>query len=132
VSFWNAFFLLLIYIPLVMVWWFAVLDIFRRDDLHGLGKAIWLVVVIFLPFIGTLIYLVMRRPGGTPEERAELDAASRDFVARYSPTTRAEQIKVLADLHDRGKLTDSEFASEKARLLEGSDGTPADAPAAVA
>jgi hypothetical protein len=131
VSFWNAFFLLLIYIPLIMVWRFAVLDIFRRDDLHGLGKAIWLVVVIFLPFIGTLIYLVMRRPGGTPEERAEIDAASRDFVERYSPTTAAEQIKVLADLHDRGKLTDSEFASEKARLLKSSEGTPAAAPAAT-
>jgi hypothetical protein len=130
VSFWNAFFLLLIYIPLIMIWGFAVLDIFRRDDLHGLGKAIWLAVVIFLPFIGTLIYLVMRRPGGTPEERAALDAAGRDFVERYSPTSTAEQLKVLADLHDRGKLTDSEFASEKARLLESSDGTPAAASAA--
>jgi hypothetical protein len=131
VSFWHAFFLLLIYIPLIMVWWFAVLDIFRRDDLHGLGKAIWLVVVIFLPFIGTLIYLVMRRPGATPEERAALDEANRDFVKYYSATSTAEQIKVLADLHDRGKLTDSEFASEKARLLKSSEGTPASAPPAA-
>ena len=116
-SFWNAFFLLLIYIPLLMVWGFAVLDIFRRDDIHGFAKAIWLVVVIFLPFIGTFIYLLMRPAGATKEERVAIEDASRNFVEKYSPTSAAEEIKTLADLHDRGKLTDAEFASEKARLL---------------
>ena len=116
-SFWNAFFLLLIYIPLLMVWGFAVLDIFRRDDIHGFAKAIWLVVVIFLPFIGTFIYLLMRPAGATKEERVAIEDASRNFVQKYSPTSAAEEIKTLADLHDRGKLTDAEFASEKARLL---------------
>ena len=79
-SFWNAFFLLLIYIPLIMIWGFAIFDIFRRDDISGVSKAIWVAVVIFLPFFGTLIYLLMRRPGATPEERVALDDASRDFV----------------------------------------------------
>ena len=116
-SFWNAFFLLLIYIPLLMVWGFAVLDIFRRDDIHGVAKAVWLVVVIVLPFIGTLIYLLMRPAGATQEERVAIEDASRNFVQKYSPTSAAEEIKTLADLHDRGKLTDAEFASEKARLL---------------
>ena len=118
-SFWNAFFLLLIYIPLIMVWGFAVLDIFRRDDIHGGSKALWLVVVIFLPFIGTLIYLIMRQPGSTPEERQALADAQRDYVAHAAPGSVVEQIKVLADLHDRGKLSDSEFETEKARLLQG-------------
>jgi hypothetical protein len=118
-SFWNTFFLLLIYIPLIMVWGFAVLDIFRRDDIHGGAKAVWLVVVIFLPFIGTVIYLIMRQPGSTPEERKALADAQRDYVAQASPGSPVEQIKVLADLHDRGKLSDSEFESEKARLLQG-------------
>ena len=81
-DFWNSFFLLLIYIPLIMVWGFAVLDIFRRDDIHGGSKALWLVVVIFLPFIGTLIYLIMRQPGSTPEERQALADAQRDYVAQ--------------------------------------------------
>jgi hypothetical protein len=116
-SFWNAFFLLLIYIPLLMVWGFAVLDIFRRDDIHGFAKAIWLVVVIFLPFIGTFIYLLMRPAGATKEERVAIEDASRNFVQKYSPTSAAEEIKTLADLHDRGKLTDAEFSIEKERLL---------------
>jgi Short C-terminal domain len=46
-----------------------------------------------------------------------------DFVAKYAPTNGLSELSVLADLHDRGKLTDEEFAAEKARLL--GTGTPA-------
>ena len=117
-SFWNAFFLLLIYIPLIMLWVFAVMDIFRRDDMGGFSKAIWVAVVIFLPYFGTLIDLISRRPGGTPEERHAIDQANREFVQSYTPTTSATELSTLADLHDRGKLSDEEFAAEKARLLK--------------
>jgi hypothetical protein len=127
VSFWDAFFLLLIYIPLILIWGFAVFDVFRRDDLSGGLKALWLVCIVLIPFFGTLIYLLFRRPGATPEEREAIDEASRDFVARYSPTSTAEQLSVLADLHDRGKLSDEEFATEKSRLLAGGGSVPATA-----
>ena len=127
-SFWDAFFLFLIYVPLILVWGFAIFDIFRRDDLGGGSKALWLVVVILVPFFGTLIYLLFRRPGATPEEREAIDSASRDFVARYSPSSSADQLQVLADLHDRGKLTDTEFATEKARVLGTASAPPAAAP----
>ena len=90
-SFWDVFFLLLIYIPLIIVWGFAVLDIFNRDDIHGATKALWVAVVIFLPFFGTLIYLLLRRPGGTPEEREALDAANRDFVEHHRAAHRARR-----------------------------------------
>lgn len=116
-TFWDAFWLLLIFIPLVLVWAFAVVDIFRRDDLSGWLKALWLIVVILAPFLGTLIYLIFRRPGATPAERQVMDAASRDFVARYAPDTRSQQLQVVADLHDRGKLSDAEYEAEKVRIL---------------
>jgi hypothetical protein len=45
-----------------------------------------------------------------------IDQASREFVERDAPDDQASQLKVLADLHDRGKLTDDEFSAEKARL----------------
>ncbi len=51
-----------------------------------------------------------------------IDEANREFVASYAPTNGTSELSVLADLHDRGKLTDEEFASEKARLL--GSGTP--------
>ena len=116
-SFWETFFLLLIFLPLAMVWGFALVDVFRRDDIGGFSKALWLVCIILVPLFGTLIYLIGRPAGATKEERVMLDEASRQFVAQYSPDDSASQLKVLADLHDRGKLTDAEFAAEKARLL---------------
>jgi hypothetical protein len=119
VSFWDFFFLLLIFVPLLLVWGAAIVDIFRRDDLGGASKALWVVAVLVLPFLGTLVYLVLRRPGAASGERQALDAASRDFVTRYSPDSTAQQLSLLADLQDRGKLTDEEFAAEKARLLGG-------------
>jgi hypothetical protein len=124
-TFWETFFLFLIFLPLAMVWAFALVDIFRRDDIRGWLKALWVATVILVPFLGTLMYLILRRPGATPEEREMLDDASREFVAKYSPSDGTTQLQTLADLHDRGKLTDDEFAAEKARLL----GTGSSAPA---
>jgi hypothetical protein len=121
VDFWDVFWLLLIYIPLVMVWAFALVDIFRRDDVGGGSKAFWLVAVLVLPLVGTLLYLLFRPAGATKEERVLIDRANRDFVAAYTPDNHAEQLRVLADLHDRGKLSDDEYAAEKARLTGSAD-----------
>ena len=52
-SFWETFFLILIFLPLALVWGFALLDIFRRDDIGGGSKALWVAAVILLPFLGT-------------------------------------------------------------------------------
>jgi hypothetical protein len=127
-DFWDFFLLMLIYIPLLMVWAAALIDIFRRDDIGGVSKALWTVTIFVLPFIGTLIYLIARPAGATKEERVVIDEASRAFVRHYAPSNRAEQLKVLADLHQRGALDDAEYAGEKARVLAGEagvDGRPA-------
>ena len=121
-DFWEFFFLLLIYIPLIMIWAFALVDIFRRDDMRGVSTAPWVVVVFFIPFFGTLIYLIARPVGATAAEREMIDAASRDFVQRYQTSDDATQLSALADLHDRGKLTDEEFAAEKARIVGANTG----------
>jgi len=62
VGFWDVFIMLLIWIPLVLIWATALIDIFRRDDIGAVSKAIWFAVVILLPFVGTLFYLIFRRP----------------------------------------------------------------------
>jgi Phospholipase_D-nuclease N-terminal len=128
-SFWETFFLILIFLPLALVWAGALLDIFRRDDMGGGSKALWVTTVILVPFVGTLVYLIARPAGATPEERAMIDEASREPVTRYAPTDRAAQLEVLSELHDRGKLTDGEFAAEKARVLGGEQKAP-EAPGA--
>jgi hypothetical protein len=122
-TFWETFFLFVIFLPLLMIWAFALVDIFRRDDMNGWAKALWVLAIFLVPFIGTLIYLIVRPAGATSEERAALDQADREVVSRSSPDDRASQLKTLSDLHDRGKLTDEEFAAEKARLLGSSGGS---------
>lgn len=127
-TFWETFFLFLIFLPLLMIWAFALVDIFRRDDLGGVSKALWVLVIFLLPFLGTLIYLIVRPAGATKEERAAFDEAGREFVAKYAPEDRATQLKTLSDLHDRGKLTDEEFASEKARITGTGGTSPSESP----
>jgi hypothetical protein len=117
VDFWDVFWLLFIFSPLAFMWGFVIVDIFRRDDIGGVMKAVWLLAVFVLPFLGSLIYLLFRPAGATAAERVMIDDANRQFVQRYSTPTTADQIGTLADLHDRGKLTDAEFAAEKSRLL---------------
>jgi hypothetical protein len=65
-TFWDVFFLLLIWVPLIMLWGFALYDIFRRHDMAGLSKALWVAVIFLLPYIGVLIYLGMRPEGPGP------------------------------------------------------------------
>ncbi|MUN64086.1 SHOCT domain-containing protein [Kocuria sediminis] len=126
-DFWDVFVLMLIWVPLFLVWGMALHDIFRRDDIRGAMKAVWTLVVIFLPFLGTLIYLVVRPAGATEQERQAIDTASRQFVARYAPTDNAQQLALLTDLRDRGALTAQEFEAEKARVL--GQAAPGRAPA---
>ena len=59
---WASFIIMFVFVPLVMLWAFALVDLFQRRDLRWL-KVVWLVFIIFLPIIGPLIYLLVR-----PEE----------------------------------------------------------------
>ena len=56
---WASFIILFVFVPLVMLWVFALVDLFGRRDLRWL-KVVWLVFIIFLPIIGPLIYLLVR------------------------------------------------------------------------
>ena len=68
-TFWGAFLLLLIWVPLVLLWFATIFDVFRRDDLSGWGKVAWVLAIILIPWFGALVYLIVRPWGVTPEER---------------------------------------------------------------
>lgn len=118
-TFWQLFVLLLIYVPLLLIWGTALFDVFRRDDLSGAATALWMVVIVLLPVVGTLVYLV-RRPSAAP--------VPGRAVRGETSQTRVQLLTDLASLHDRGKLTDSEFAVEKQRLIRSVGTVPAQAP----
>ncbi|HEY4609593.1 MAG TPA: SHOCT domain-containing protein [Ilumatobacteraceae bacterium] len=118
-DFWDFFWLLLIYVPLTLLWAFALVDIFRRNDLSSAAKTMWIVVVVFIPLFGSLIYMLFR-PSTMADDRMIKDETDSVPSFRYpAPGDNATQLKMLSDLHDAGKLTDTEFDNEKARILSG-------------
>lgn len=59
-TFWDMMLLFFIWIPAIMLWAFCFVDVFRRPDLSGLQKAIWVLLILLLPWLGALIYLIVR------------------------------------------------------------------------
>jgi hypothetical protein len=59
-TFWDVMLFAFIWIPLVMVWFFCIFDVFARRDLSGWGKALWALAIVVFPWIGALIYLIFR------------------------------------------------------------------------
>ena len=120
--FWTMleFFLWVIWIWL-LIWVF--IDIFRSRDLSGWAKALWFLFVLLIPLIGVLVYLIAR--GGSMHERAAQEAKQEDEETRRyiqqaaasSPASTADQLAKLADLRDRGVISEQEFQREKAKVL---------------
>jgi hypothetical protein len=99
-------------------------DIFRSKDLSGGAKALWTIFIIVLPFLGVLVYLIVR--GNSMQERALQDAANRESEFRgYVQSVAgasggggaADEIAKLADLRDKGVISDAEFQAAKAKAL---------------
>jgi ABC-type multidrug transport system fused ATPase/permease subunit len=121
-------FLSMLWFVLFFVWiWLAItvfVDIFRSRDLSGWAKALWVIFIIVLPYLGIFVYLIAR--GGSMHERAVQQAQQTDQelrqyvqqVAGSSPSV-ADELERLASLHDRGKITDEEFATLKAKAMAG-------------
>ena len=98
----------------------VVFDIFRSPDLSNWGKAMWMLFIIIVPYIGVIAYLLIR--GHTMHEHREQDHAKAEAFHRFEAGGGASAGQVgdlakLAELHDRGKLTDAEFEQAKAKLL---------------
>jgi Phospholipase_D-nuclease N-terminal len=129
--FWSMFWICLVFIPLLCIWLFSIADVFIRD-MNGWFKAFWLAAIIFFPFVGTLIYLIVRpgKPRYSYAYGVPHTATADPGPSVVSPPV--EQLRMLSALHDDGKLTDAEFASAKARVVGPTTSTaPASNPAAA-
>jgi len=118
-------FFLMIYFTFFVIWiWLLItvyMDVFRSEDLGGWAKAVWVFVLLVLPYLGVLIYLIAR--GGSMHERsAERAQAVEEATQAYireaaGAPSPAEELAKLAELKDKGVLSDQEFAAQKAKLL---------------
>ncbi len=58
--FWAFNLVLFLVIPLLLIWLFAIVDLFGRHDIGGFAKVLWLLAILFLPILGTLVYFLAR------------------------------------------------------------------------
>ena len=123
-SFWDIVWFIFIsfaFFAYLMVLFSIVTDLFRDRDVSGVMKAVWVIALIFLPFVSALVYLITRgrgmaeRAGRTAEvARVQQDAHIREVAGR---TTPADQIAQAHAMLDAGAISQSEYDALKTKAL---------------
>jgi hypothetical protein len=115
-------------ILIVFAWfiyiWIAItvlIDVFRRNDISGWGKAAWVVFVVVIPWIGVLAYLIVNHSGMTERRINEARTSQAQFDAYVRQTAgsggAASEIERAKQLLDSGAITQQEFDALKAKAL---------------
>ena len=112
---------------IIFAWviWFWLLitvfaDIFRRHDIGGGTKALWVIFVIILPFLGVLIYLIAESKGMAERNQKQVQAAQQqtdEYIRNVAGSDPAEQIAKAKQLLDSGAITATEYDALKAKAL---------------
>ena len=117
--FWSMlwFFMFFIWIWLLII---VFSDIFRSHDLGGVAKALWIIFIILVPYLGVFVYLIAR--GHKMQEHAveaaqAQDTAMRQYVQSVAPVSPADELAKLADLKAKGVIDDAEYDRLKAKAL---------------
>jgi hypothetical protein len=120
-DFWWAMIAFLVYIPLISLWFFSLFDLFARRDLSGLAKALWALVIVFLPLIGMVIYFIARPKEADTWVGGDYSYSAATYPgSHYSGSQQAgavRDIEALSQLHDRGTISDEEFSRMKDQVL---------------
>jgi hypothetical protein len=100
-------------------------DIFRSHDMSGGVKALWIIFVIVLPYLGVLVYLIARGKEMSQhsiDDARAMETAQRQYIQSVAGTAGgpADEIARLADLRDKGVIDEAEFQAGKAKALAGS------------
>jgi hypothetical protein len=123
-------FLTFLWFAMFFIWiWLLIVvfgDIFRSHDLGGFAKFLWVVFIIFLPYLGVFVYLIARgrkMSEHAMEAAAAADAANKAYIrdaVGSSGSSAADQLHKLADLKDRGAIDEAEYQRLKAQVVGGS------------
>jgi putative oligomerization/nucleic acid binding protein/phospholipase D-like protein len=105
----------------VWIWIMVVilLDVFRRRDIGGWTKALWVIFLIILPFLGALIYLIAQHDGMAERSAKEARGQQQQFdeYVRSVSGGSAAEIEKAKTLLDNGTITQDEFNAIKAKAL---------------
>ena|SRR5438034_6158266 len=124
--FWSVLGSMLFFFLWVIWFWLLIkvfADIFRRDDLGGGSKALWIIFVIILPYLGVFIYLISQSSHMAARDVGQAQAQKQQFdeyvrsVSGSSGGSAAAEIAQAKQLLDEGTITQSEYDALKAKVL---------------
>ena len=114
-------FLVDVFVIFMFVLWIWLLisvfsDLFRRHDISGGAKVIWVIFLIILPYLGVLAY-VLTQGGGMAERNQAQATKAREEMRNIVGFSAADEIRKLDELKAKGSITDAEYQKLRTRLI---------------
>jgi hypothetical protein len=111
-----------IFLFVVWIWilFTIISDLFRDHEMSGWAKALWILFLVFIPFLTGLVYLIVRGSGMRDRAiKAQTDAKKHfdEYVREQAHASPADELHKLNDLREKGALSQEEFDQAKAKLL---------------
>src|SRR5215472_5835338 len=115
-------FLLDVLAVFIFVVWFWLLitvisDLFRRHDISGVGKAVWVIVLIIFPYLGVFIYMISQSRG-MAERSSQRAQQAREELRHVVGFSAADEIEKLERLKNAGTISAEEYGRLRARVVE--------------
>jgi len=111
-----------IFLFVIWIWilFTIITDLFRDHEMSGWAKAVWLLFLVFIPFLTGLVYLIARGSGMRDRAiKAQTDAKKHfdEYVREQAHASPADELHKLNDLREKGALSQEEFDQAKTKLL---------------
>ena len=111
-----------IFIFVVWIWilFTIITDLFRDHEMSGWAKGLWILFLVFIPYLTGLIYLIARGSGMRDRAiKAQTDAKAHfdEYVREQAHASPADELHKLNDLREKGALSQEEFDQAKTKLL---------------
>jgi hypothetical protein len=122
-NFWDIVWLILssfVFVAYLLVLFQIIIDLFRDHELGGGFKALWIIGLVFLPFLTAFLYIIARGRGMAERGRAAMQRAKSDtdsYIRSVAGKSPAEQIADAKALLDAGTINQDEFARLKSKAL---------------
>ncbi|WP_426623449.1 SHOCT domain-containing protein [Leifsonia sp. McL0607] len=122
-NFWNIiwlFFWSFAFIAYLFALFAIIGDLFRDRKLNGWWKAVWIIFLIFVPFLTALVYLIARGPGmaeRSQKEARQVQQSTDAYIRQVATSSPADEIAKAKALLDAGTITPEEFAHLKSVAL---------------
>ncbi|WP_243064204.1 SHOCT domain-containing protein [Humibacter sp. RRB41] len=122
-NFWNIIWVIFwsfAFVAYLFALFSVVADLFRDHKLNGWWKALWIIFLIFVPFLTVLVYLIARGRGMAErgaKEQKQVQQATNDYIKQVAGASPADEIAKAKALLDAGTITQDEYNSLKAKIL---------------